>query len=63
MTKKFLTENKVEFNELQIADYADILRDNGFTSAPVVQIIDEEGNEDVFSGGFHINKLRSLVND
>ena len=58
MTKRWLNERDIPFNELSIADYADILREEGYQSAPVVQVIKDNGEEVVWAGGFDIAKLQ-----
>ena len=59
MTKRWLNERDIAFNELAIADYADILKENGYQSAPVVQVINENGDEVVWAGGFNVVKLQT----
>ncbi len=63
MTKRWLNEHNLPYNELQITDYADILRDEGYQSAPVVQVIDADGAETTWSGGYNVKQLQALVND
>lgn len=58
MTKRWLDENEIQYTELPISDYADILKVAGPMSAPVVQI--NKANNDVvtWAGGFNIKKLQ-----
>lgn len=63
MTKRWLNEHNLPYNELQIADYAEELREFGYQSAPVVQVIDADGAETTWSGGYNVKQLQALVND
>ena len=58
MTKRWLNKHGIKFNELNISDYADVLRERGYQSAPVVQIIQPNGDEVTWSGSFDIKKLQ-----
>lgn len=60
-TKRWLNEHGFKFNELSIPEYADILRESGHLSAPVVSIIFEDGQEETFSGGFNPTRLKELL--
>lgn len=63
MTKRWLNEHDFEFNELSIPEYADILREAGHLSAPVVLIVFNDSQEEMFSGGFNPTKLKELLID
>jgi glutaredoxin-like protein NrdH len=60
MTKRWLEGNKVPFTELEITDYADILKEHGLLSAPVVQVINDNHEETVWCGSFDIEKLKKV---
>lgn len=56
-TKRWLNKNGFNYTELKVTDYADILRDQGYSSAPVVSII-KDNNEEVTFSGYSPNKLQ-----
>ncbi|MDF0479594.1 glutaredoxin-like protein NrdH [Vagococcus sp. PNs007] len=59
MTKRFLSEKNVSYNEVNIdtePQYIDWLKDNGYRSVPVVT-----ANEDISIVGFRPDQLRSLA--
>ena len=58
MTKKFLDQHKVEYNEINLdeqPEFIDYVKGLGFSAAPVI-----ETENDVFSG-FQLGKLKALV--
>ena len=58
MTKKFLDQHKVEYNEINLdehPEFIDHVKGLGFSAAPVI-----ETESDVFSG-FQPGKLKALV--
>lgn len=58
MTKKFLDQHKVEYNEINLdeqPEFIDHVKGLGFSAAPVI-----ETENDVFSG-FQPDKLKALV--
>lgn len=58
MTKKFLTENGVDFEEINIEEHPEkieYVKSLGFSSAPVI-----EAGDIVFSG-FQPSKLKELI--
>ena len=58
MTKKFLDQYKVEYNEINLdeqPEFIDHVKGLGFSAAPVI-----ETENDVFSG-FQAGKLKALV--
>ncbi|MDG4477480.1 glutaredoxin-like protein NrdH [Streptococcus parasuis] len=58
MTKKFLDQHKVEYNEINLdeqPEFIDHVKGLGFSAAPVI-----ETDNDVFSG-FQPGKLKTLV--
>ena len=58
MTKKFLDQHKVEYNEINLdeqPEFIDHVKGLGFSAAPVI-----ETENDVFSG-FQLGKLKALV--
>lgn len=59
MTKRFLTDKNVSYNEVNIDNepqYVDWLKDNGYRSVPVVT-----ANENVSIVGFRPDQLRGLA--
>ncbi len=59
MTKRFLTEHHVDFDERNINEepqYVDYLKEHGFQSLPVV-----EANGDLQFSGFQPAKLQQLA--
>lgn len=59
-TKRWLDKHGFEYNELKAEEYADILREQGLSSAPVVSIVFEDGKEEVFNG-YRPNYLQELL--
>ncbi|MGX4687019.1 glutaredoxin-like protein NrdH [Vagococcus sp. JNUCC 83] len=60
MTKKFLAQKNVEFNEINIDNepqYIDSLKEQGFQSVPVLKTMDET----VTIVGFRPDQLRTLA--
>lgn len=60
MTKKFLAQKNVEFNEINIdkePQYIDSLKEQGFQSVPVLKTMDE--NTTIV--GFRPDQLRTLA--
>lgn len=58
MTKKFLDQHNVEYNEINLdeqPEFIDHVKGLGFSAAPVI-----ETENDVFSG-FQLGKLKALV--
>lgn len=58
MTKKFLDQYNVEYNEINLdeqPEFIDHVKGLGFSAAPVI-----ETENDVFSG-FQLGKLKALV--
>ena len=63
MTKEFLKQNKVEFEEVNIEENEealDLIKANGFTRLPVVIVTKNNSFECAFSG-FQIDLLDELV--
>lgn len=59
MTKKFLDQHKVEYNEINLdeqPEFIDHVKGLGFSAAPVI-----ETENDVFFSGFQPGKLKALV--
>lgn len=60
MTKKFLAQKNVEFNEINIDNepqYIDSLKEQGFQSVPVLKTMDET----ITIVGFRPDQLRTLA--
>ncbi|HAP3875996.1 TPA: NrdH-redoxin [Enterococcus faecalis] len=58
MTKRWLDEKEIYYTELPISDYADILKEAGHMSAPVVQINKDNNDVVTWAGGFNIKNLQ-----
>lgn len=59
MTKRFLKQNNVEFEERNITvepQYVDYLKEKGFQSVPVI-----ENNSEPIISGFRPDQLKELV--
>lgn len=58
MTKRWLDEKDIYYTELQISAYADILKEAGRMSAPVVQVNKANNDVAIWAGGFNIKNLQ-----
>ncbi|MGX7059595.1 glutaredoxin-like protein NrdH [Vagococcus humatus] len=58
MTKRFLSENQVSFQEINIEEqpqYVDVLKQQGYQSVPIVK------NEELTIVGFRPDQLKALA--
>ncbi|MGT2771793.1 glutaredoxin-like protein NrdH [Streptococcus marimammalium] len=58
MTKKFLTEKQVEFEEINLDENPDkisYVKNLGFTAAPVIEV------GDIVFSGFQPNRLKEII--
>lgn len=62
--KSFLGGKGVSFSEISLYDseeVRDFAKDNGIMQAPIVRVVDEEGEIAFFTSGFNMPELKEVV--